>query len=256
MRALLNTAIKIVRQVSLQLVRSYDQLGPVEKVSQKEMTLRIQEQCFLEIQEEIQKARPMHKVQMAGKNIDAQLPSVWVVMPLVGANNFMDHDPNFFVAITYYELGQPKLSVLYDCLRNDLVTAVAGEGVVWNNKKMRVSAISKVQGLKIASQCPVGDKHNRQKQWASTYLKLAPFATNIDCQTLGLMSILKLVSAQVDIFLTYHISLETLQLGMLILKESGALVTDAKGGESIMETCTLMAANAQLVREVLQILKD
>ncbi len=257
MRALLNTAIKIVRQTSAQLVRSYDQLAsPVEKISQEEMIARIQEQCFSDMKEEIHKARPSHSVQMAGKAIDPEQASLWVLMPLVGAQNFMEHDPNFFVAIAYYALGQAKISVIYDCLRHELITAVAGEGAQSNNKKLRVSAMTKIDGLRVASQCPIGDMQNRQKQWAHAYLKLAPFAASIDCQSLGLMGILKLVTAQVDLLLTHHMTLETLQLATLILKEAGALITDTKGGESIIETRTLLAANAKLVREVLQIIKD
>ena len=257
MRALLNTATKIARQTSTQLVRSYDQLaGAVEKFSQEEMICRIQEQCFSDIKQEIHATRPLHVVQMAGKNIDPELASVWVVMPLVGAQNFMEHDPNFFVALAYYELGQPKVSVIYDCLRHDLITAVAGQGAQFNNKKLRVSTMTKVDDLRIVSQCPTKDMENRQKQWASAYLKLAPLAASIDCQSLGLLSILKLVSAQVDVFISHHIKLETLQFGSLILKEAGALITDTKGGEAYVETRTLVAANAKLVREVLQLIRD
>ena len=60
MRPILNTAIKVARQTATQLVRSYDQLGcAVEKELQAEMTQRIQTQCFEEMQQAIQDARPL-----------------------------------------------------------------------------------------------------------------------------------------------------------------------------------------------------
>jgi myo-inositol-1(or 4)-monophosphatase len=254
MRAILNTAIKVARQTSNQLVRSFDQLaGPVEQASQEEMITRIQEQCFLEMKEEIQKARPEHEVQMADQKIDITKASEWLMMPLVGADNFMAHNPNFFVALAYYEYGQAKVSVIYDCLRNDLVTAVSGEGAKYSNKKMRVSTIIKTEGIRLASQCPVGDVENRQKQWAQFYLKTASLASSLDCQSIGLLGVMQLVSSQVDAFVSYQIDLVTLQIGGLILKEAGALTTDYKGGEAMVETRTLMAANSKLIRELLQI---
>lgn len=257
MRAILNTAVKLARQTSTQLVRSFDQLaGPVEKSLQPEMIARIQEQCFLDMKEELQKSRPDHQVQMADQKADPSKSSEWLMMPLVGAQNFMEHDPNFFVALAYYEAGQAKVSVIYDCLRNELVTAVAGEGAKFNDKKVRVSAVTDIEGIRISSSCPVGEVENRQKQWAHSYLKLAPLAASVDCQSVGLLNIIRLIASQVDCLIDIDIKLDTLQIGSLILKEAGALMTDLKGGEAIRDTRTLVAANPKLVREVLQTIRE
>jgi|GEM_PF-4923298 len=254
MRAILNTAIKVARQTSNQLVRSYDQLaGPVEQSIQDEMITRIQEQCFLEMKEEIQKARPEHQVQMADQKADATKAAEWLLMPLVGAENFMAHNPNFFVALAYYEDGQAKVSVIYDCLRNDLITAVAGNGAKFNDRKVRCSDVMRVDDTRIASQCPIGDVENRQKQWAKFYLNAALLAANIDCQSVGLLSVIQFVTMQVDAFVSFQLDLETYQIGSLILKEANALLTDFKGGEAMADTRTLIAANPKLLRELLQL---
>lgn len=256
MRPILNTAVKVARQTANQLVRSFDQLaGPVEVSLQEEMKHRIQEQCFLAMKEEIQKARPEHQVQMADQKADPRKAAEWLMLPLVGADNFMAHDPNFFVALAYCEYGQAKVSVIYDCIRHDLVTAVVGEGAQFNDKKVRVSALEKIEDIRLATQCPVGDVENRQKQWAQFYLNTAQLVSSFQSQPLGLFSVLQLMSSQVDAFVSYQVSLETMQIGLLILKEAGALVTDFKGGEAIAETRTLVAANPKLVRDILQVIK-
>ena len=62
----------------------------LEDVNKALLSLRVSD-----IKQEIHATRPLHVVQMAGKNIDPELAAVWVVMPLLGAQNFMEHDQHF-----------------------------------------------------------------------------------------------------------------------------------------------------------------
>jgi myo-inositol-1(or 4)-monophosphatase len=256
MRPLLNTAIKIARQTANQLVRSYDDLAkPVERELQQEMGQRIQTLLFQEMKDAITAHRPEHQVQLSGQPIDPAVETVWVVQPLIGEAQFMQHNPNFLVGIAAYQLGKPVITVLYDCLRNDLYTATTGEGATLNGRKMRVSDETKLEDVWLVSQIPVQTNEVSQSNWANLYQAFVPVVKQFDCDALTLLQFAQVASGHADAFAAVNVSLEAMQFGLLLLKEAGALVTDLKGSESDLDQGRLLAANPKLVRALLGELK-
>lgn len=56
------------------------------------------------------------------------LEAAWVVDPLDGTTNFAHSFPHFAVSIAYLEHGQPTLGIIFDPIKHQLFTAVAGQG--------------------------------------------------------------------------------------------------------------------------------
>ena len=256
MRPLLNSAIKIARQTASQLVRSYDELAkPVERELQQEMGQRIQAQLFQVMKDAITAHRPEHHVQMAGQAIDPTIETTWIVKPLIGEAQFMQHLPNFLVGIAVFELGKPVITVLYDCLRNDLYTATAGEGATFNGRKIRVSSETKAEAAWLLSQIPVQSNEVIQDNWAKLYQAFVPVVKHFDCDGLALLQFAQVAAGHADAFSAVNVSQEAMQFGLLLLKEAGALVTDLEGSESKLHQGHLLAANPKLVRALLSLQK-
>ncbi|VTR29222.1 inositol-1-monophosphatase [Actinobacillus pleuropneumoniae] len=71
---------------------------------------------------------------MAGENENVQ----WVIDPLDGTTNFVKRLPHFAVSIAVRENGRTTVGVVYDPIRNELFTAVRGEGAKLNEFRLRV----------------------------------------------------------------------------------------------------------------------
>jgi myo-inositol-1(or 4)-monophosphatase len=69
---------------------------------------------------------------------------VWVVDPLDGTKEFIQHIPEFCVCIALVEAGRPIVAVEYNPAADRLYSAVRGEGATVNGAPARVSTTARV----------------------------------------------------------------------------------------------------------------
>jgi myo-inositol-1(or 4)-monophosphatase len=67
---------------------------------------------------------------------------VWVVDPLDGTKEFINHIPEFCVCIALVDVGVPVLGVSYNPAREEMFTASRGGGATLNGAPAHVSAVS------------------------------------------------------------------------------------------------------------------
>lgn len=67
---------------------------------------------------------------------------VWVVDPLDGTKEFINHIPEFCVCIALVDDGVPVLGVSYNPAREEMFTASRGGGATLNGAPVRVSTVS------------------------------------------------------------------------------------------------------------------
>lgn len=68
-----------------------------------------------------------------------QKARVWIVDPLDGTKEFIQHIPEFCVCIALVEDGQPILGVTFNPVRDEMFAAVRGEGTTLNGARVTVS---------------------------------------------------------------------------------------------------------------------
>lgn len=73
-----------------------------------------------------------------------QRPRVWVVDPLDGTKEFINHIPEFCVCIALTAAGVPLLGVSYNPVREELFAGARGSGVTLNGARVQVSATSDI----------------------------------------------------------------------------------------------------------------
>ncbi len=74
---------------------------------------------------------------------------VWIIDPLDGTKEFINHIPEFCVCIGLVEDGVPVLGVEYNPVREELFAAARGAGVTLNGKPVQVSAQSELSAARI-----------------------------------------------------------------------------------------------------------
>ncbi|WP_275429624.1 inositol monophosphatase family protein, partial [Enterobacter hormaechei] len=63
----------------------------------------------------------------------------WVIDPLDGTTNFIKRLPHFSVSIAVRIKGRTEVAVVYDPMRNELFSAVRGQGAQLNGYRLRGS---------------------------------------------------------------------------------------------------------------------
>ena len=92
----------------------------------------------------------------------AEAGRVWVVDPLDGTREFVQHIPEFAVSIALAVDGQPVVAVVYNPVRDHLVSAVRHAGVVVDGRPAATStAVDLATAIVLASRSEV-----RRGQWS------------------------------------------------------------------------------------------
>jgi myo-inositol-1(or 4)-monophosphatase len=76
-------------------------------------------------------------------------PRVWIVDPLDGTKEFIQHIPEFCVCIALVEHGEPRVAVTYDPIGDRVYAARHGAGATLNGAPIRVSGITELAKARV-----------------------------------------------------------------------------------------------------------
>jgi len=146
---------------------------------------------------------------------------VWIVDPLDGTKEFIDHIPELAVAIALVEDGKPVVGVEYNPIRDELFSCARGEGTTLNGKAVRVTDCSTpAQARVLASRSEIKrgewkafEPHVRVVATGSVAYKLARIAAG---------------EAEATFSLTPKHEWDVCA-GVALIEEAGGVVTDCDG---------------------------
>lgn len=159
----------------------------------------------------------------------ATAPYHWFVDPIDGTVNFATKLPHFCTSIALATPDrQPLLGVIFDPTRNELFTAVAGQGAQLNGQPIRVTATVALNDAVCSSGFPY-DKHtnpdNNLKEWAA-FLKHIRGERRLGSAALDLCYV---AAGRLDGYWEKDLKPWDVMAGLLIAREAGGLVTDYMG---------------------------
>jgi len=157
----------------------------------------------------------------------------WLVDPIGGATNYLHGVPHFCTAIALVEDGRCVAGTVYDPVRDEMFWAERGAGAYLNDRRLRVSAraalIDAVVATGLERLDSVTPKVAGARRPGSAALDLAYVAAGRyeGCWQEGL---------------------EPWQMaaGIVLVREAGGYVSDFDGGERMLESGTVVAANDRL----------
>ena len=178
---------------------------------------------------------------------------VWVVDPLDGTKEFIQHIPEFCVCVTLTEAGRPVVGVEYNPAADRLYVAVRGAGTTVNGDPARVSRTARVpDAVVLASR-----SEDKRGEWdafkrlvhvrltGSVAFKLAELATGNGDATFTLTP-----KNEWDIC-----------AGTLLVEEAGGRVTDLAGAPLVFNQATtlrpgMIASNGALHTGLLALIDE
>ncbi|AUX94420.1 inositol-1-monophosphatase [Mixta gaviniae] len=259
MHPMLNIAVRAARKAGNLIAKNYETPDAVE-ASQKgsnDFVTNVDRDAERLIIEVIRKSYPQHTIigEESGELLAEDQDVQWVIDPLDGTTNFIKRLPHFAVSIAVRIKGRTEVAVVYDPMRNELFTAVRGQGAQLNGYRLRGSTARDLDGTILATGFPF-----KQKQHAATYMKLVSklFTQCADFRRTGsaALDLCYVAAGRVDGYFEIGLKPWDFAAGELIAREAGSLVTDFTGGHGFMATGNLVAGNPRVVKSLLAAMRD
>jgi len=254
MNPMLNIAIRAARKAGNVIAKNYerrDDIITMEKGKNDYVTNvdKASEEAIIEV---IKKSYPNHTIiteesgALEGSDNDVQ----WVIDPLDGTTNFVKGLPHFSVSIAIRVKGRTEVGVVYDPIRNELFTAVRGEGAKLNEQRLRVENKRDLSGAVLATGFPFKQPKYMPMQF-NMMQSLIEEAADFRRTGSAALDLCYVASGRLDGYFEYGIKAWDVAAGDLIVREAGGLVCDFDAGNGYLRSGNIIAAPARVLKEML-----
>ncbi|OOF84410.1 inositol monophosphatase [Rodentibacter ratti] len=254
MNPMLNIAIRAARRAGNVIAKNYERRDTIETTQKgiNDYVTNVDKLAESEIIEIIRKSYPDHTIiteetgAIEGKESDIQ----WIIDPLDGTRNFMNGLPHFSVSIAIRVKNRTEVGVVYDPIRNELFTAVRGEGAKLNEVRLRVDAKRELQGSILATGFPFKQPKLMPTQFAIMNALIENVA---DFRRTGsaALDLCYVAANRVDGYFEMGIKAWDCAAGDLIVREAGGLVCDFEAGNGYLRSGNIIAAPSRVLKEMI-----
>lgn len=253
---LLTVMIAAARKAARGLARDFGEVehlqvskkGPADFVSAADIRA---EKILLE---ELSKARPGYGflLEERGAVEGTDKTHRFLVDPLDGTLNFLHGLPHFAISIALEREGELVAGVVYDIPKNELFWAEKGRGAYLNERRLRVSARTRLSESVIATGIPFQGKPGHEL-FREELARLTPLVAGIRRWGSAALDLAYVAAGRYDGFWERNLAPWDLAAGALLVREAGGLARELDGG-NFLETGSILAANASLAPELAKLL--
>jgi myo-inositol-1(or 4)-monophosphatase len=173
---------------------------------------------------------------------------LWIVDPLDGTTNFVHGFPFFSVSIALAYKGEVIVGVVYNPIHNELFVAEKGKGAYVRGKRMNVSAETKLSDSLIATGLPA-DRDGALPVNLRGLNALCPKVRNIRVAGSAALHMAYVAAGRLSGFWEIGLNSWDMAAGVLLIKESGGVVTDTQGNPYTLNVRNVLASNGFIHEE-------
>ena len=178
----------------------------------------------------------------------------WIIDPLDGTTNYAHKFPVFTVSIALERKSEVVLGVIYDPMRDEMFTALKGEGAFLNERKIKVSSVDDLDKSLVATGFPydlrVSDVNNINH--------FSNFATRVQavrrCGSAA-MDLCYVACGRFDGFWELKLQPWDMAAGALIVEEAGGQTSDFLGEEFSIFSAEILASNGLIHAQMIDVLQ-
>ena len=206
--------------------------------------------------DELLKARPSYSIlseEIGEINNDDSFK--WIIDPIDGTSNFLHGVPHFAISVGLEHNKEIICGIIYDPIKDEMFTAEKGNGSYMNNQRMRVSSRSKLEDCMIFTGGPKRDAKNRElalKEYYKFSIKVLIPIRKLGSASLDMAYV---AAGRCDGFLQRNLNYWDIAAGIILVKEAGGFVTDFNGENEYIQNKTILATNAKINEEMIEVLK-
>jgi myo-inositol-1(or 4)-monophosphatase len=164
----------------------------------------------------------------------------WIVDPLDGTTNYVHGVPHFSVSLALERAGELLIGAIFHPVANECFTAVAGEGTRLNGAAVRASRVATLSGALGSVGFPAVVRDD------SPDLQVFLKAVNV-CQAIrrtgsAALNLAYVAAGRFDLAWSFCSKSWDVAAGVLMIRESGGVVTAPDGGEFDLDHPAFIAA--------------
>ena len=254
MQPMLNIAIRAARHAGDFIVRKINKLPEiqVEVKAKNDFVSEVDREAESRILEDLLKAYPGHGIVAEESGVIQGTDDYrWIIDPLDGTTNYLHGFPHYAVSIACEHQGKIIHGVVYDPFKQELFCASRGDGATLNNRRIRVSKNTSLEGALIATGFPF-----RNPELTESYMKQFNQFLNKtgDIRRAGAaaLDLAYIAAGRLDGYWESGLESWDLAAGGLIVREAGGLVTDFQGESNFLENGEIVAGNPKIISEMLR----
>lgn len=179
---------------------------------------------------------------------DSDLPTagdvLWIVDPVDGTSNYSRQLGSYCVSLAAQRDAKSLVGAIYDPQRDELFTAVAGEGAFLNGDKIVVSETDTLG----ASILALDWAHGRVQRQHSLNLihQLGMHVRTIRALGTAALALAWVAAGRLDAYFNVSLKPWDIAAGQLLIHEAGGQVTDSSGQAWQLETSFCVASNGRV----------
>ncbi|TEW52491.1 inositol-1-monophosphatase [Psychromonas algicola] len=258
MHPMLNIAIRAARNAGKVIVKGYENLESVEveEKSLHDYVSSVDKEAEVAIIGTLRKSYPDHSFVAEESGIDngSDTDHQWIIDPLDGTTNFIHGIPHFAVSIALKVKGRTEVGVVFDPIRNELFSAVRGQSAQINGYRTRTSTVPTLGGTLLATGFPFKQKHSLEA-YLNIFQELFTDVADMRRSGSAALDLAYVATGRMDGFWEFGLKPWDIAAGELLLKESGAMMTDFAGGNDYFKSGNVVAANPKLLKEMLTVIR-
>jgi myo-inositol-1(or 4)-monophosphatase len=196
---------------------------------------------------ELQRARPGYGLlfEEGGESEGTDPHHRWIVDPLDGTTNFLHGIPHFAISIGLERDGEVVAGVVYEPTRDEMFWAEKGVGAYLNDRRLRVSARRQLADAVIGTGLPFRDRGDHPK-YLATLARVMAATSGVRRFGAAALDLAYVAAGRFDGFWEYGLFPWDVAAGLLLVREAGGFVSDLAGGQSMMTSGDVLAANSHL----------
>lgn len=179
---------------------------------------------------------------------------LWIVDPLDGTVNFVHGIPQIAVSVGLWEGNRPLAGVIYDPLRDECFSAVAGQGAHLNERPIHVSATDDLERSVAATGFPY-DHGDYPDEYAAVLGAVLGSVNGIRRFGSAALDLAWVAAGRYEAYWELGLAPWDQAAGILIVREAGGRVTDFHGIDSVPATPMVLSTNSLVhdsLREILE----
>lgn len=206
---------------------------------------------------QIKKKYPDHSI--LGEETGAQEKNseyFWIIDPLDGTGNFLNHNPFFSVSIALLKNNQPYLGFIYAPFLKEIYFAQRGKGAFLNGKRTRVNNRNNFVKSYFCF-CEGGEKSREGKTRVAKFFQtIYPQVKEVRKLGSAALECAWVASGRAEGYFSTRILPWDVAAGVLLIQEAGGKVTNFQGKpwQPIQED--FIASNGKIHNNLIKILKD
>lgn len=178
----------------------------------------------------------------------------WIIDPLDGTTNYAHHYPVFTVSVALELKGEVILGLVYDPMREEIFTALKGEGAFLNGKTIKVSSIEDLDKSLVATGFPY-DLRVSQRNNIDHFNHFLVRVQGVRRCGSAALDLCYVACGRFDGFWELKLKPWDVAAGALIVQEAGGYVSDFQNSAFSIFDPEILATNGLIHTQMVDVLQ-